>query len=193
MQMTIISSTEFCTVLGRGGATVLDVRTEIEHKGAHLACGHDHTPLDRLDVDAWMKRNSVAAGSTVYVLCASGKRAAKAAELLARRSVNALVVDGGLSACVASGIQTEGKKVVSLERQVRMAAGSMVLAGVLLGAFVAPVFYALSGFAGAGLIFAGVTDWCGMGLLLARAPWNRDEKTAIQCSLKKFEQKTKGA
>ena len=63
--------------------------------------------------------------------------------------------------------------VMSVERQVRIAAGLMVFAGVALGTFYHPGFYGLSGFIGAGLMFAGITDWCGMGLLLARAPWNR--------------------
>ena len=63
-------------------------------------------------------------------------------------------------------------KAISLERQVRIGAGSLVLAGVLLAIFLHPYFIALSGFVGAGLVFAGLTDWCGMGLLLAKAPWN---------------------
>jgi hypothetical protein len=63
--------------------------------------------------------------------------------------------------------------VISLERQVRIAAGSLVLTGVLLAYFVHPGFIALSAFVGAGLVFAGVTDWCGMGLLLAKLPWNQ--------------------
>jgi len=56
---------------------------------------------------------------------------------------------------------------------VRIAAGALVLLGVLLGAFVHAGFLALSAFVGAGLVFAGVTDWCGMGLLLAKMPWNQ--------------------
>jgi hypothetical protein len=71
-----------------------------------------------------------------------------------------------------------GRKAISLERQVRIAAGLLVLLGVLLGWLVHPVLFGLSAFVGAGLVFAGVTDFCGMGLLLARMPWNqcRDEK-----------------
>ena len=65
-----------------------------------------------------------------------------------------------------------GRKTISLERQVRIGAGSMVLAGVALGFLVNPAFFLLSGFVGGGLIFAGVTDWCGMGLVLAKMPWN---------------------
>ena len=66
-----------------------------------------------------------------------------------------------------------GKKSISIERQVRIAAGGLVLLGVILGFLINHVFLLLSGFVGAGLILAGITDWCGMGLLLARAPWNR--------------------
>jgi hypothetical protein len=70
-------------------------------------------------------------------------------------------------------VERSGRKVVSLERQVRIAAGTIVLVGVILAAFVNPAFVWLSGFVGAGLVFSGVTNFCGMGLVLARAPWNR--------------------
>ena len=72
-----------------------------------------------------------------------------------------------------------GKKAISLERQVRIAAGSLVLTGVILGLFVHPAFFGLSAFVGGGLVFAGITDTCGMGMLLARMPWN-------QCPYAKF-------
>lgn len=64
-------------------------------------------------------------------------------------------------------------KIMSLERQVRIAAGGIVVAGVLFAQFVHPAFVWLSAFVGAGLMFAGITDWCGMGLLIARMPWNQ--------------------
>jgi predicted branched-subunit amino acid permease len=64
-------------------------------------------------------------------------------------------------------------KIISLERQVRIVAGSLVLIGVLLGWFVHRGFFGLSAFVGAGLVFAGITDFCGMGLLLAKLPWNK--------------------
>jgi hypothetical protein len=63
---------------------------------------------------------------------------------------------------------------MSLERQVRIAAGSLVLLGVVLGFTIHPAFFGLAGFVGAGLVFAGITDTCGMGMLLARMPWNQD-------------------
>jgi hypothetical protein len=77
-------------------------------------------------------------------------------------------------ACVDAGLPVfRGKKAVSLERQVRIAAGSLVLLGSALGCFVDPAFIGLSAFIGAGLIFAGITDTCGMGIILARMPWNQ--------------------
>ena len=54
----------------------------------------------------------------------------------------------------------------------RIAAGLLVLTGVGLG-FVHPGFFGLAGFVGAGLVFAGITDTCGMGMILARMPWNQ--------------------
>jgi hypothetical protein len=82
-------------------------------------------------------------------------------------------VEGGTRAWVACGLPvTRGKKAVSLERQVRITAGALVLLGVGLG-FVHPAFFGIAAFVGGGLLFSGLTDTCGMGLLLAQMPWNR--------------------
>ena len=84
------------------------------------------------------------------------------------------VVDGGTDLWDKIGLPVErGKSVISLERQVRIVAGSLVFAGTLLGAFVNLYLLIIPGVVGAGLVFAGVTDRCGMGLLLARMPWNK--------------------
>ncbi|MGK0441248.1 MAG: hypothetical protein ACJA0N_001046 [Pseudohongiellaceae bacterium] len=84
-------------------------------------------------------------------------------------------MNGGLSALKSAGcaIEKGNGSVMSLERQVRIAAGSMVLLGAMLGATVNANFYALSAFVGAGLIFSGITNTCGMAMLLARMPWNK--------------------
>jgi hypothetical protein len=66
-----------------------------------------------------------------------------------------------------------GPQAISLERQVRIVAGSLVVLGTGLGALVSSWFLVLSGFVGMGLVFAGITDSCAMGMLLARMPWNR--------------------
>ena len=111
----------------------------------------------------------------VFVLCRTGVRAKKAAEILTREGFSeATVVEGGRLAWGDAGLPLERGRIsmVSLERQVRIAAGSLVLIGLILGYFVTPWFIALSAFVGAGLVFAGITDYCGMGLLLAKLPWN---------------------
>jgi hypothetical protein len=92
-------------------------------------------------------------------------------------------VEGGTQACESSGVPVvRGKKAISLERQVRIAAGSLVLTGVTLGWLVHPGFFGLSAFVGAGLVFAGITDTCGMGMLLARMPWNQCDAGASACA-----------
>jgi len=88
---------------------------------------------------------------------------------------NVLSVEGGTDAWQRAGLPVvRGQdKVISLERQVRIAAGLLVLIGIAMGWLVHPVFLGLSAFVGAGLTFAGITDWCGMGMLLAKMPWNQ--------------------
>jgi rhodanese-related sulfurtransferase len=108
-------------------------------------------------------------------MCETGQRARIAREVLLPCDRQVLVVEGGLKAWKAARlpmVQGSGG-VISLERQVRIAVGSMVLLGVALAAVVHPGFIWLAGFFGAGLVFAGVTDSCAMALALARLPWNR--------------------
>ena len=98
---------------------------------------------------------------------------------------NVVNVEGGTQACVSAGLPVvRGKKAISLERQVRIAAGSLVLIGAVLAWLVHPAFIGLSAFVGAGLVFAGITDTCGMGMLLARMPWNQCHAAAKSCSVR---------
>ena len=118
-------------------------------------------------------------GSPLYFICRSGGRGKQACEKLAAGGFASSVnVEGGTIAWEEAGLPVvRGQKAVSLERQVRVAAGSIVLIGVALAMFVHPYWVGLSAFIGAGLVFSGVTDTCGMGLLLARMPWNRARKS----------------
>lgn len=153
---------------------ILDVRTGVEHAGVSLKQAHFHIPLGDFDAAAFIKNNNIDAARPVYVLCRSGKRATAAAEgIMAAGHDNVHVIDGGIIACEAAGIPVRKGEVMSLERQVRIVAGALVVTGVALGSLVSPWLYGLSAFVGCGLVFAGVTDWCGMAFVLAKAPWNR--------------------
>jgi rhodanese-related sulfurtransferase len=158
----------------RSGAKIelVDVRTPLEYRSVHVEFAKN-IPLDQLDPES-IKRERRDANEPLYVVCQSGGRSKQACDRLAAAGVtNVVNVAGGTAACVEAGLPVvRGKKAMSLERQVRIAAGSLVLIGCLLG-LVNPLGYGLSIFVGAGLVFAGVTDTCGMGMILARMPWNR--------------------
>ena len=94
---------------------------------------------------------------------------------------NLHVLDGGMAAWTAAGLPARrGAPRMSLERQVRIAAGAMAATGGFLALFVNPLFAALPAFVGSGLVFAGVTDTCAMGMLLARLPYNRAASCDVQ-------------
>ena len=170
--MKTISPIELQNLLAaQPGLAVLDVRTPVEFAEVHVPQARN-IPLDQLQPGAIQ----VPKDQAVYLLCRSGQRATKAAEKLAKQGfAEPIVVEGGTLAWIAANLPVtrSAVKVISLERQVRIAAGSLVLIGVLLGWFVHRGFYGLAAFVGAGLVFAGITDFCGMGLLLAKLPWNR--------------------
>lgn len=168
-----IQATQLNAGLQAGNATTLfDVRTPAEYGEAHIP-GSRLMPLDRLDADA-VKAASANPAQCVLV-CRSGKRAEQAYQkLTAAGCGNLAILDGGVTAWESAGLPVNrGRKAVSLERQVRITAGLLVLTGVILGTSVHPGFYGLSAFVGAGLTFAGVTDWCGMAMILAKMPWNQ--------------------
>lgn len=153
---------------------LIDVRTPAEYGEVH-AEGARNVPLDSLNPQQVMEARNGRSDTPLYVICKSGNRSKKAAEkFLSAGFENIVSVDGGTQAWEAAGLPVvRGRKAMSLERQVRIAAGSLVLLGAILGYFVHPDFIGLSAFVGAGLIFAGITDTCGMGMLLARMPWNQ--------------------
>ena len=158
---------------GDPSLTVLDVRTPMEFQECHAVIAKS-VPLDQLDPKRVLRDSSAQAGKPIYLLCKSGARAAKAAEkFLSSGFANAIVVEGGTEAWVAAGLPVvRGRKVMSLERQVRIAVGSLTLLFALLALFVHPYFAGGCAFFGAGLTFAGITDWCGLGIVLSKCPWN---------------------
>lgn len=175
-----------CTVselqksLQSGGCRVIDVREAPEYEAEHIP-GAELVPLSTLTEDR--ARRLASGGKEIVVVCRSGGRASQAAEKLSRWGVcEPTVLSGGLNAWTQSGSGTlKGvPSVWDLERQVRFAAGLLVLVGVTLGFLVHSGFFYLAGFVGAGLVFAAVTNTCGMAMLLARMPWNRAR--GITCS-----------
>jgi glyoxylase-like metal-dependent hydrolase (beta-lactamase superfamily II)/rhodanese-related sulfurtransferase len=167
-----VSAAEAVKHVQQGGATtVIDVRTGVEYDGEHIP-GARLVPLDQLAARVDEVR---ATPAPRLLLCRTGARAEMARKTLGALDIAGLtVIEGGIEAYARAGGATEqGKAVISLERQVRIGAGSLVLVGLALGYFVHPGFLGLVAFVGAGQVLAGATDWCGMGLLLAKAPWNQ--------------------
>jgi len=154
------------------GAVLIDVRDADEHAREHIP-GARHHALSRIDVET-----PVRAGDDILVFhCRSGARTSGNAGRLAAAAQNcqAYILEGGLDAWKKAGlpVRLDRKQPIEIMRQVQIVAGTLILLGVLLGAFVAPGFYVLSGFVGAGLLFAGLSGFCGMARLLAGMPWNK--------------------
>ena len=176
MSVTTISAAELAKLIQSGKpCDLIDVRTPGEFSGVHAA-GARLAPLDALDVPAVLASRQAAADQPVYLICKAGSRGKKACEkFIAAGCANVINVEGGTDAWVAAGLPVErsGSGVISLERQVRIAAGLLVLMGVVLAWKVSFVLIGLSAFVGAGLVFAGITDTCGMAMMLAKMPWNQ--------------------
>lgn len=156
---------------------ILDVRTAAEVKAAGLPdCLH--IPLHELTAERL--QSEIAAkgknGAQIFLLCQAGRRAEMAAEQLqGKLNAELIIIEGGMNAVKQSNIPLaiQGTKVIPLERQVRVVAGLLIIIGAVLGTWVNPGFYGLCAFVGAGLTFAGITDICPMGMLMAKAPWNK--------------------
>ena len=169
-----ISVNQLRDVLQQSGeGRLIDVRTPREFQEAHVPEA-TNIPLDALSADR-LASEEAAVGKTLYLICKSGGRASRAyAQLSSSGLGDVQLVEGGTDAWVQAGFPVvRGKKAMSLERQVRIAAGSLVLGGVLAGQLWHPAGFGLSAFVGAGLVFAGVTDTCGMAMVLAKMPWNQ--------------------
>lgn len=174
--MPTVSVAELHEILQNNQAqNVIDVRTPVEFAEVHVEAAQN-VPLDIFKPEELYENYKLSLDKPVYILCRSGQRATRAYEQLTKAGFpNSLVVKGGTLAWVEAGfpVKRGQARVISLERQVRIGAGSLVLLGVILAQVIHPSFIWLSAFVGSGLIFAGITDWCGMGLLLAKAPWNQ--------------------
>lgn len=168
MTLPVISPAEARRLVA-DGALLVDIREPDEHARERIP-GALNLPLSRC--------GELSPGDRpVLFHCRSGMRTTANAEKLraAGKGSECYLVEGGIDAWRSAGLPTEVDRRQPLEimRQVQLAAGGLVLAGALLGLFVAPAFTWLSAFVGAGLMMAGATGWCGMATLLRRMPWNR--------------------
>ncbi len=169
------SISELKMLLKSRKVSLIDVREYSEYAGERVA-GAKLISLGDIE-----KRSAeIDRSQPVYVMCRSGKRGGEAQKKLAALGFNDVKnVSGGIKAWKAAGLPVEkdADAVWSLERQVRFAAGSMVVLGVLLS-LINPYFILLSAFVGAGLVFAAVSDTCAMGMALAKMPWNKKSGAA---------------
>lgn len=158
---------------------LIDVRTPAEYVSVHVPTAR-LCQLDGLDCGEVLASRQADAHSPIYLLCHAGTRAKRAAAKFAEAGFSeTVVVEGGTQAWVDAGLPVErsAKAALPLDRQLQLAIGTLVLAGVLLSHFVNPRWIWLPGFAGAGLIFAGMTGICPMRSLIARMPWNQKDQS----------------
>lgn len=170
MEPIRIASAELSVMLSRDDVRVLDVRTPGEFESVHIE-GAYNVPLDTLGEHG---REIAKASGEIVLICQSGARARQAEEILRREGVmNLHLLEGGMNAWLQSGgAVRRGRRRMSLERQVRIVAGFLVFTGAALALGIDLRFAILPLLVGGGLMFAGITDICAMGLLLARMPWN---------------------
>jgi rhodanese-related sulfurtransferase len=156
---------------------LLDVRTTAEYRAGHIP-GALLIPIEDLSLEAVakaFKRPMLGHEETLYIICHAGPRAQQAAERLQQAGYSNLsLVEGGTLGWEQAGLPLQRcGNAISLERQVQIAVGSLLVAKVVLGFSVHALFFALAALIGVGLIVAGITRWCGMAKLIARMPWNR--------------------
>ena len=170
-KLSPLSPAEVNARLVAGQAVLVDIREADEFARSHVAGA-----LSRL-LSQWEQAHlSIAPGGDVIFTCRSGARTSGACDRLAARvEGTAYVLDGGIDGWARSGLPLEVNRKAPMEimRQVQIAAGLLVLVGVLLGFTVSAAWFGMAAFVGAGLTFAGLSGFCGMAKLLMLMPWNR--------------------
>ena len=174
MTLPTITAAEAKRRLADGSAILIDIREPMEHARESIPGARLH-PLSTLDAAALSALGGANAPALIFH-CLGGRRTADNADRLsACGAPEAYILKGGLSGWKAAGYPTsiDRSKPIELQRQVQIAAGLLILTGMLLAWLVSPLFLGLSAFVGAGLVFAGISGWCGMARVLSLMPWNR--------------------
>jgi rhodanese-related sulfurtransferase len=176
MNMTLptISAAEAKRRVAAGSAILVDIREPMEHARESIP-GAFLRPVSTFEPGSLSGIGGKNAPAIIFH-CQSGMRTADNADRLRTCGVpEAYLLEGGLSGWKAAGYPTriDRSKPIELQRQVQITAGLLILTGMLLGWLVSPLFLGLSAFVGAGLVFAGISGWCGMARVLSLMPWNR--------------------
>lgn len=168
-KLTTIEPSDLRQLLDRREVLLVDVREPGEHKQEQIP-GSISVPLSQFNPQQIPDSNK-----QLVLYCQTGQRSAKAAQILTAGYSEVTQLRDGLNAWKTAGYKTKVDRnaPISIMRQVQIVAGFLVLTGVLLGTWVASSWYILSGFVGAGLMFAGITNTCAMGMLLAKLPYNQ--------------------
>jgi rhodanese-related sulfurtransferase len=174
MSIPSINPVEAKRRIADGTAVLVDIREPMEHAreaipGAKLAPLSTYSPQ-------WLADVKGKDAPAVIFHCQSGRRTAENATQLSQCGIpEVYLLEGGLTGWKVAGLPTnkDRSKPIEMQRQVQIAAGSLVLTGLVFAYLVSPWFIALSAFVGAGLVFAGISGWCGMAKVLAAMPWNR--------------------
>ncbi len=170
-KLTLLPAHQVAERMKAGRALLIDIREADEFARRHAA-GAQSRPLSTFEA-AHLK---IEPAKDVVFTCRSGMRTEANCDRLADAiEGEAFILEGGLDAWAAAGlpVQEDRKAPLEILRQVQIAAGLLVVTGVLLGLTLHPGFFGLSAFVGAGLTVAGATGFCGMARLLRAAPWNR--------------------
>jgi rhodanese-related sulfurtransferase len=173
MSIPQISPVEAKRRLEAGTAVLIDIREPAEHARENIADAR-LVPMSRLSPDQFARERG--ASTAIIFHCQSGNRTCMNFDRLEAIGLpEVYVLEGGLGAWKEAGLPTrfDRKQPIELQRQVMIVAGSLILTGLLLGYLASPWFIALSAFMGGGLVFAGLSGWCGLAKLLTLMPWNR--------------------
>ncbi len=160
------------TWLKNGEAVLVDVREPAEHAAENISCAH-LLPLSQVHINLLPEFKN----KKLVIHCRSGKRSLSACELLVSQdpSLEVYNLEGGIMSWSSLGckVESSGKFFLPLDRQVQLTIGLGVFLGSVLGYFVNPIYFLLSGFFGAGLIFAALSGTCALACLLTKMPWNK--------------------
>ncbi len=164
-------------------AVLVDVREPAEYQAQNIPQAF-LLPLGQVSV----KTIPEIKGKKLVIHCKSGGRGGKACEKLLAENPDIEVynLEGGITAWSAYGenVKSSGKFFLSLDRQVQLIVGALVLISSILAYTVNPAWIFLAGLFGAGLTFAGLTGFCGLAMLLAKMPWNQCVKEKSFCMTK---------